>query len=55
MQRESVNRSKWIEVHSVSRRAGEKIAAAFGADSLRYDPRTETLNLPSRMRDVTWE
>jgi Uma2 family endonuclease len=55
MQRESANRSKWIEVYSVSRRARDKIAAAFGADTLRYDPRTETLALPSRMRDVTWE
>jgi Uma2 family endonuclease len=55
MQRESVNRSKWIEVFSVSRRARDRIAAAFGADTLRYDPSTETLALPSRMRDVTWE
>jgi Uma2 family endonuclease len=55
MQRESVNRSKWIEVYSVSPRARDKIAVAFGADTLRYDPRTETLSLPSRMRDVTWE
>ncbi|HWB09864.1 MAG TPA: Uma2 family endonuclease [Pirellulales bacterium] len=50
-----MNRSKWIEVYSVSRRARDKIAAAFGAGALRYDPRTETLSFPSRMRDVTWE
>lgn len=51
----SVNGMKWIEIADVARQSHRKIAAAFGPDKLRYDPDTETLALPSRMRDVTWE
>lgn len=55
MKTESVSGVKWIEIADVARNSHRKLAAAFGADKLRYDAETETLALPSRMRDVTWK
>ncbi|MGH7137861.1 MAG: Uma2 family endonuclease [Pirellulales bacterium] len=44
-----------MQLLDVPPKAGHRIAAAFGPDKLRYDPQSETLSLPSRMRGVTWE
>lgn len=54
MNGESVNGLRWIEIADVARTSHGKIAAAFGPGKLRYNPDTQTLSLPSRMRDVTW-
>lgn len=47
--------SAWIELSDVPRHARDRLIAAFGPEKLRYDPSTQTLGLPSRMRDVSWE
>lgn len=47
--------TRWMDIDCVPRKSLDRIAAAFAPDKLRYDPDTETLSLPSRMRGVTWE
>ncbi|HEX5317320.1 MAG TPA: Uma2 family endonuclease [Candidatus Kapabacteria bacterium] len=55
MLRKAKSEPPWMQIYDVPRKAGNEITAAFGHDKLLYDPHTETLSLPSRMRDVTWE
>ncbi len=46
--------ASWIEIHSVPPRAHKVITTAIGQDRVRYSPRTETLAIPRRLRDVSW-
>jgi Uma2 family endonuclease len=55
MRRASVAATRWVDIYFVPRKSHDRIVAAFGPDKLRYDPHSETLSLPSRMRGVTWE
>ena len=55
MLRKASSPTNWMQLSDVPPKARDRIAAAFGPESLRYDPNTETLSLPSRMRGVTWE
>jgi Uma2 family endonuclease len=44
-----------VEVFFVPASAYRKIAKSFGRGVIEYDARTETLLLPARMNDVSWE
>ncbi|HVA47192.1 MAG TPA: Uma2 family endonuclease [Pirellulales bacterium] len=55
MLRKANSPTGWMKLFDVPPKSGERIASEFGAERLRYDPDTETLALPSRMRGVTWE
>jgi Uma2 family endonuclease len=55
MLRKAKTEPRWIELSDVPRKAGGRIASAFGGERLHYDADAETLALPSKMRGVTWE
>jgi Uma2 family endonuclease len=55
MLRKVKSEPRWMQLHDVPRKASDRIAAVFGDQRLHYDVDAQTLALPSKMRDVTWE